>query len=61
MNEQDIKRAIIEARRFIEAANKHLKEDKTQWGLSAGKNSGALRRSSMDLTRSLAAMRGRSR
>jgi hypothetical protein len=63
VNERDIKAAVMEAKRFIDAASKHLREDRENLDgvniiLRAGKNSGAVRRSSMDLTRSLAAMRG---
>lgn len=66
MNERDIKAAMIEAKRFVDVASKHLREDRENLDgvnivLRPGKNSGATRRASMDLTRALAAMRERSR
>ena len=59
MNRIKIKKSIAEARKFLLIANLVLKEEeKYAFIYKAGsKETGALRRSSMDLTRSLAELR----
>ena len=63
MNRADIVAARKEARRFLDLSGKAMDElnardPKYDWA-SGTAVSGALRRASMDLTRSLAKMRGR--
>ena len=58
MNIKEIKTAVAMAERFI-ARSKEIKTTKSgefEW-IDAGKESGALRRASLDLTRQLAQMR----
>lgn len=58
MNIKEIKTAVAMAERFI-ALSKEIKTTKSgehEW-IDAGKESGALRRASLDLTRQLAQMR----
>ncbi len=61
MNENRIKDAVWEAKRFIarvEELNKKIKiENHTVYYISGIKEAGAIRRSSLDLTRALAKMR----
>lgn len=68
MKTEKVKLAIIEAKRFIERANKLVEARKTQQSYVYGgvthyydshspKESGSVRRASMDLTRCLADMR----
>lgn len=68
MKTEKVKLAIIEAKRFLERANKLVEARKTQqlyvydgithyYDSHAPKESGAVRRASMDLTRCLADMR----
>jgi len=70
MSPADVKAAIVEAERFIARAKQLLATDVTEWegsalvlrkwhggSLSAGKQTAAVRRASMDLTRALAEMR----
>lgn len=64
MNKGRIELAVIEAKRFIEKAETYLLAKSATHGsgeyifnASAPKESGALRRASMDLTRQLAQMR----
>ncbi len=68
MKEATIQTAINEAQRFLDRANEALKRhvtDETEHGvtfmdggyLSPSRESGALRRASLDLTRALAEMR----
>lgn len=60
MKSENIVEAIEEAERFITRAKKLLaKRAGKSYVWSNPKESGAVRRSSMDLTRSLANMRGR--
>lgn len=58
MNIKEIKTAVAMARRFIALSHgiKTTKSGEHEW-IDAGKESGALRRASMDLTRQLAQMR----
>jgi hypothetical protein len=56
MTKTKINAAIKEAREFIKRAKVVIKETENDW-IWGSKNSGALRRSSMDLTRALAEMR----
>jgi hypothetical protein len=56
MNTQGIKAALVEAEKFITKA-KVLLADGDDWALCGTKDSGALRRQSLELTRSLAEMR----
>lgn len=58
MDERKIEAAMAEAKRFLQCAEAALTETSDGF-LYAGKRSGALRRASMDLTRSLADLRGR--
>jgi hypothetical protein len=55
----DIHRAIAEARRFIQTAEQTLatREDRDRYVAYVGKDNAAMKRSSMDLTRSLAVIR----
>lgn len=56
MNERTVQAAMTEAQRFIDRANEYMACDRDhQWMYP--RQSGALRRASMDLTRSLADMR----
>ena len=64
MNIKEIELAVAEAKRFIEKAESCLNAKSVTYGsgeyifhASAPKESGALRRASMDLTRQLAQMR----
>jgi hypothetical protein len=65
MTENSIKLAVASAERFLRCAKVVLKENvrESTWEgkvtrrLDAGKNTGALRRASMDATRALAEMR----
>ncbi len=60
MTVKEIEKAVSEAQRFIDSAECAVKHNVTYGGSSYicyGKRSGALRRASMDLTRSLADMR----
>ena len=61
MRKPDIDKAIAEAKRFIERANALIEAQNGTydcWGhILASKDSGAVRRASMDLTRSLADLR----
>ena len=56
MTSQNIDEAVAEAKRFIKRA-KELKEANSKEGWWHARESGALRRASMDLTRALAKMR----
>lgn len=61
--EEKIMKALVELERFKEAANKYLivsrksRQEEPRWEPYHPKESGALRRASMDLTRALADMR----
>ncbi len=60
MTPQEIRLAIGEAQRFIDRAKEALARVRSPYGrecLDPGKESGALRRASMDLTRQLTKMR----
>lgn len=64
MNNDSIKKAIKEAKEFIDRANTHLEETSKTYtygdhtfNVSSPKTGGALRRKSMELTRALAEMR----
>ena len=54
MTQESIKEAVKQAREFIRRADATLKVD--EW-VTGSRESGALRRQSMELTRALAAMR----
>lgn len=60
MKHSEIQKAVAQAKRFLLAA-KSVKQTNYQGrnfdGIETGKESGALRRASMDLTRALAEMR----
>ena len=57
MNQQKLKSAIEEARRFIAKAQEAINEqEKTKYG-NCPRENGAARRASMDLTRELAKLR----
>lgn len=55
----NIKRAKEEAQKFIDKCDNVLEErvNENDWYVNGSKQTGALRRSSMDLTRSLAILR----
>lgn len=58
MKEENLNTAIAEAKRFLEKAKKlKTKAKKDDWWYFGCKESGAVRRSSMDLTRALAELR----
>lgn len=57
MNEKRISRAAAEARRFLEILGKQQIASGADGRVPCPKESGALRRASMDLTRVLAEMR----
>jgi hypothetical protein len=58
MTQAKLALACIEAKRFMAAADKVLKvEGEANWNIYPSKESGALRRASMDLTRALAELR----
>ena len=57
MEEPKIRDAISEAQRFVSRAKEWLALDNQYKGISGTKEGGALRRSSMDLTRALARLR----
>lgn len=59
MNPESIKHAKAEAKRFLEAvfAVEKSQPDAPVYGYNTSKETGALRRASLDLTRSLAVMR----
>jgi hypothetical protein len=63
MKVEEIKAAKAEAERFIERASECIEEQakrsmsNNSWAYSCPKESGALRRASLDLTRQLAKMR----
>jgi hypothetical protein len=57
MKDNDVIDAVSEAQRFISKAADWLDLDNQYKGISGTKEGGALRRASMDLTRSLARMR----
>lgn len=57
MSPDKIKSAVADAKRFIERAEVFDAATKHPGGYATPKESGALRRASMDLTRSLADMR----
>lgn len=61
MNEQKIKTAILEAKKFIVRANALLDDDDAMRYIRVGcggyRNAGAVRRQSMELTRALAELR----
>lgn len=69
MNRRQVEAAVVEAERFLDAAKALLATEVRAWndgvwsttawkgGSDAPKQSGAVRRASMDLTRSLAEMR----
>lgn len=65
MTEPGVKRAIVEARRFIKVAEVALADrrecrigpSERFWYLAPGRKSAAARRASMDLTRALSDMR----
>ena len=59
MTEAKVKAAEAEARRFLEraAAWRKAEKERQTYGYGGSKESGALRRASLDLTRSLAEMR----
>lgn len=64
MKRSDVKTAKTEAKRFIERADALLKTEAGRdgydiWDAAYGKQCGAVRRASMDLTRALADMRRR--
>ncbi len=61
MKISNVNEAITEAERFIRAARKaKIKYELEQWTYFEGcKESGAMKRASMDLTRSLSALRRR--
>jgi hypothetical protein len=56
MNTKQLKAAKFEAERFLERANEALKKSETEITYGCAEGS-AVRRSSMDLTRSLAKLR----
>lgn len=61
MQRDKVKAAILEATRFIGKATELMKalesDEAKEYGITCPKESGATRRASMDLTRSLANMR----
>lgn len=64
MDQEKIKAAVDEAKKFIDRANEHIKETSKTYSVgdytfnvSSPKTGGALRRQSMELTRALAEMR----
>jgi len=57
MKKIELQYACAEARRFLRKADKLLKEEKDSEHYYGSKASGAVRRSSMDLTRSLTELR----
>lgn len=57
MQIEKIKKAQSEARRFLETVYELLESLTQKWDITGSRLSGALRRSSLDLTRALAAMR----
>ena len=58
MNNKKVREAIAEARRFIRRADDVLQEEKeNKYYYFGTKASGAVRRSSLDLTRALAELR----
>lgn len=59
MNPKSVKTAEVEAKRFLEAISKVEKSqpDAPSYGYNTSKETGALRRASLDLTRALAEMR----
>lgn len=59
MNEVNLKRAIAEAERFLKAARAAMDHLKTM-ELCGNQYTAAAKRASMDLTRALAIIRGRS-
>jgi hypothetical protein len=54
-----LKRAVAEAKRFIEVTRAVKVEDPVAFSLGPSKETGAAKRASMDLTRALADMRRR--
>lgn len=61
MRPQTLRQAMMEARKFLAAGEVCLDSTRTYGNveiMSAGKDSGALRRASMELTRALAKLRG---
>jgi hypothetical protein len=56
MTPASLKRAVAEAKRFIEVA-KAVKVEPADFSLGPSKETGAVKRASMDLTRALADMR----
>jgi hypothetical protein len=57
MEDKNVKEAMDEAKRFVKRAVDWLALDNQYKGISGTKEGGALRRSSMDLTRALANLR----
>lgn len=58
MKNTEVKKAVAEAKRFIKLAGElKINQYANLMYIDAGKESGALRRASMDLTRQLAKMR----
>lgn len=58
MKYQTLQRSIVEAKRFIAVAERVKKSPYGEHYVETGKDSAAAKRASMDLTRSLADMRG---
>lgn len=62
---ENIESAIIEAKRFIAAAEQWkedvIKQSAEKWPAYQSKKASAAKRASMDLTRSLAVLRGRAK
>jgi len=60
MKRKDVERAIVEAQKFIERSEVYLTElGNREWLLTGTAASGALRRQSLELTRSLSQVRRR--
>jgi hypothetical protein len=62
MNKEQVTEAELEVRRFLKRlealkATDEYKAESAKWGISGCTESGALKRASMDLTRSLAKLR----
>lgn len=57
MNKKNVEKAIEEAKRFIVAASDLLYTPDISWEITGNAKSGMVRRTSMDLTRTLAQLR----
>lgn len=57
MNAESVYRAVAEAKRFLKAAEAHKLRFGTTGDMRGTRESGSLRRASLDLTRALADMR----